>query len=70
MMLRRRRNQPVAVVPERAPLSTWEEAVHFLITEGFTPLECPKLCRRKGDHAHLRHERAGTEVIACPVVAP
>lgn len=48
------------------PFTSWHDAVTGLLEQGYRPLDCPGMCRRKGDHAHLRHEAAVTDVIVSP----
>ena len=55
--------------PGLAAPASWQGLVHLLATEcGSQPQECPALCRRKGDHAHLRHDAAAADVTVFPVV--
>jgi hypothetical protein len=42
--------------------------VTALLEQGYRPLDCPAMCRRKGDHAHMRHEAASTDLIVSPAV--
>jgi hypothetical protein len=55
-------------IPEPVPLTSWGEVVDSLTAGGYVKLACPALCRRKGDHAHLRHEAASTDLIVSPAV--
>lgn len=57
--------QAAPPVPPR-PFTSWHDAVTGLLEQGYRPLDCPGMCRRKGDHAHLRHEGAVTDVIVSP----
>lgn len=51
-----------------APLTCWQDAVNNLLDGGYVKLGCPGMCRRKGDHAHLRHEAAATDLTVYPAV--
>ena len=48
------------------PLASWHDAVTALLEQGYRPLDCPGMCRRKGDHAHLRHAAASADVTVFP----
>ena len=50
------------------PFTSWHDAVTALLEQGYRPLDCPGMCRRKGDHAHLRHEAAATDITVYPAV--
>ena len=69
------RPQPVTIeqagppAPPR-PFTSWHDAVTALLEQGYRPLDCPGMCRRKGDHAHLRHDAASTDLIVSPAVTP
>ena len=65
-MLRRRKPAPP---PAREPLTSWHAAAHVLLAEGFERAECPKTCRRKNFHAHLRHEEAQAEAVIYPAAS-
>ena len=78
----RRRPHPAPVPPPRVvedaaapiqdagqptpPLTSWQDAVNALVDGGYLEMTCPHLCRRKGDHAHMRHEAASTDLIVSP----
>lgn len=79
MFRRRPRPEPVPRPPDRVdrllqdagkaaspPFASWHDAVVALLEQGYRPLDCPAMCRRKGDHAHLRHEGASTDLIVSP----
>ncbi len=77
-MFRRRSQPPPPEVAEDAaapvtdagglgPLN-WQDAVNALLGSGYSRLDCPGMCRRKGDHAHLRHEAAATDITVYPAV--
>lgn len=59
-----------AAVPVTDGLGTlnWQDAVNALLGSGYSRLDCPGMCRRKGDHAHLRHEAAATDITVYPAV--
>ena len=61
------RSGKVAPAPPR-PFTSWHDAVTALLEQGYRPLDCPGMCRRKGDHAHLRHEAAATDITVYPAV--
>ena len=68
----RRRPQPAPVppapepLPEAVTLTSWVDAAAALARMGFGRLECPRPCRRKGEHLHLRHEAAAADLIVSP----
>ena len=79
MFRRRPRPEPVALpaVPHLpplpaasppAPLTCWQDAVNALLDQGYVKMGCPGMCRRKGDHAHLRHEAAAADLTVFPAV--
>ncbi len=57
---------PVTDAGGSVTLTCWGEVVDKLAAEGWEILMCPGMCRRKGDHAHLRCDAAGTDVTVSP----
>lgn len=79
MFRRRTRPEPLlppevvqeAIPATRQPAVTlhaqnWQDVVNALIGQGYGKLACPGMCRRKGDHAHLRHDAASADVTVFP----
>lgn len=52
--------------PEPDPLRYWRDLVRFLQAEGAQSQDCPTLCRRKGEHEHMRHAAASADLIVSP----
>ena len=66
MIGRRRRQEARPAEPPVPAVTTYAEALAALCSLGFEPGTCPALCRRKGEHAHMRHGSGTAELIVYP----
>jgi hypothetical protein len=66
MIRRRRKPGQRPEVPPVPAITTYADALACLRTLGFEPGTCPALCRRKGEHQHMRHGSGVAEVIVSP----
>lgn len=60
---RSRRNGTRPAEPPVPAITTYAQALACLRTLGFGTVDCPRICRRKADHAHMRHGSGTAELV-------
>jgi hypothetical protein len=62
-MMRRWRDGSRPAEPPVAAITSYAGAVTCLRALGFSAVDCTRICRRKAEHAHMRHGSGTAELV-------